>query len=93
MNRKGSAQAYKKEPLPQTFAIAMQGNSAFPTRNPVFSAGSARYEPGRSLDALMPDQMPANEEATDPMLYNVTAQNAAVSPAQLPYNYFCLDKK
>ena len=30
MNRQGSAEAYKKEPLPPSFAIAMQGNAAFP---------------------------------------------------------------
>ena len=38
MGRKGSAKAYIKEPLPQTFAIAMQGNAAFPKRD-VHSAG------------------------------------------------------
>jgi len=59
MNRKGSAQAYVREPLPQTFAIAMQGNSAFPQRNPCFSEG-ARGD-------------------VDPLVYNVTAQNASVS--------------
>lgn len=83
MNRKGSAQAYRKEPLPQTFAIAMQGNAAFPTRNPAFSAGSARqYEPGRSLDFVRNmtqsmEQLPTYDDP-DPVNYNVTAPNAAV---------------
>lgn len=40
MNRQGSAQAYKKEPLPATFAIAMQGNSAFPRAGPINADGA-----------------------------------------------------
>ena len=69
MNRKGSGQAYRKEPLPQTFTIAMQGNAAFP-RKPTFSAGS------RSMEDLRGQ---GEQYGPDPMLYNVTAPQACVS--------------
>ena len=47
MNRKGSAQAYRKEPLPATFTIAMQGNAAFPrTSGPINAEGAPPiYDP------------------------------------------------
>lgn len=45
MNRQGSAEAYRKEPLNPSFAIAMQGNAAFPKptvvhRGPVNAEGA-----------------------------------------------------
>ena len=55
MNRKGSAQAYKKEPLPATFTIAMQGNAAFPragsaSMGPVNAGGAPpSYNPNASV--------------------------------------------
>ncbi|WAR24395.1 hypothetical protein MAR_038064 [Mya arenaria] len=55
MNRKGSAQVYRKEPLPQTFQIAMQGNAAFPPRrNPSFSAGDRYGQMSKSMDQMPP---------------------------------------
>lgn len=91
MNRKGSGQAYRKEPIPQTFAIAMQGNAAFPTRNPAFSAGAAgrSYEPGRSLDGFQDVTRSLDGAPPDPMIYNVTAQNASIDgnvPVHLRFN-------
>lgn len=79
MNRKGSGQAYRKEPLPQTFAIAMQGNAAFP-RQPALSAGS------RSMEDLRGH---GEQYGPDPMLYNVTAPQACIDetvPVHLRYN-------
>ncbi|XP_053393985.1 uncharacterized protein LOC123525269 isoform X2 [Mercenaria mercenaria] len=79
MNRKGSGQAYRKEPLPQTFAIAMQGNAAFP-RQPVFSAGSRSADDFRGQREQYPP---------DPMLYNVSAPQAAIDenvPVHLRFN-------
>lgn len=81
MNRKGSGQAYRKEPLPQTFAIAMQGNAAFP-RQQMYSAGSNR-ELSRSMEQLPTHVGP------DPLLYNVSAPQAAIDenvPVHLRYS-------
>ncbi|XP_052234029.1 uncharacterized protein LOC127846636 isoform X2 [Dreissena polymorpha] len=96
MNRKGSGQAYRKEPLPQTFQLAMQGNAAFPKRNPVFSAGSQdRYEPGRymqqykGMSQSMDNLASTEAQQMDPLVANVTARNAAVDesvPVHLRFN-------
>lgn len=91
MNRKGSGQAYKKDPLPQTFAIAMQGNAAFP-RQPMYSAGS-KYAPGRSLEEFEGQGLSRSMEqlptGPDPMLYHVSAPQAAIDenvPVHLRFN-------
>ncbi|XP_052776874.1 uncharacterized protein LOC128214443 isoform X2 [Mya arenaria] len=87
MNRKGSAQVYRKEPLPQTFQIAMQGNAAFPPRrNPSFSAGDRYGQMSKSMDQMPPYE---GQGQPDPLVYNVTAQNASIDesvPVHLRFN-------
>ncbi|KAL4235699.1 hypothetical protein ACF0H5_004092 [Mactra antiquata] len=87
MNRKGSGKAYKKDPLSQSFTIAMQGNAAFP-RGPVFSAGQ-KYEPSRSMEEFMQPEQQNYQVGPDPMLYHVSAPQAAIDdtvPVHLRYN-------
>lgn len=78
MNRKGSAEAYRREPLPQTFAIAMQGNAAFPSR-PVRSATDmGEYDPSRFMEEFQQRQ---NQ--------HISAQQASIDenvPIHLRYN-------
>lgn len=74
MGRKGSGQAYKREGLPQSYAIAMQGNAAFPTRNLRSAEG---FEPARYMDSF--DQQPAG----------ISAQQASIDenvPVHLRYS-------
>lgn len=88
MNRKGSGKAYKKDPLSQSFTIAMQGNSAFPPpRGSAYSAGQ-RFEPSRSMEEFRTHE----PMGADPMLYNVTAPQAAIDenvPVHLRYSDGC----